>query len=102
MARITGGTYSADRETLVKFVKESAEYILDNADDLVGNNRSMRGIDIIISVDVDSVPEVKLERRYVTAGWSQKKLWKYGQGVNEDDDNGTTEHDKADEEDISV
>lgn len=95
--------YSADRETLVKFVKESAEYILDNADDLVGNNRSMRGIDITISVDVNTVPEVKLKRRYVTAGWSQKKLWVYGQGACEDDDdNGTTEHDKADEGDISV
>lgn len=66
--------YSATKETLIRFVKDSAQYVLDNAEDLVGENKSMTGLDIKISVDVDCLPQVTLERRYVTAGWNEKRL----------------------------
>lgn len=92
-------TFYVKRETLVRYIQESAQFILDNAEDLVGNYHAMTGLDITIGVDIQSAPEVTLNRRYITAGWNIRK-----QGFEEyaNDDQGTTGDDRLDEGDIPV
>lgn len=65
--------YSANRETLVRFLKDSANYILDNAEDLVGDNKRVSGFEVVIKVSVDCAPTIELNRNIITAGWEEYK-----------------------------
>lgn len=57
--------FITSREELIEYVKRIGQYIIDNADNLVGNERRMTGIDIVGQINVDlSYPMVTVERRY--------------------------------------
>lgn len=57
--------HALSREELIEYVKRIGQYIIDNADNLVGNERRMTGIDIVGQIDVNSpYPMVTVERRY--------------------------------------
>ena len=62
-----------DREMLIRFIRESAQYVYDNADDLVGNFHALRDIDINIRVSMDELPTVTLDRRMITGVWDAKR-----------------------------
>lgn len=84
MAKVVCDRFIADREWLIDAVKEAGQYIIDNADDLVGNNRKQTGFDIVLKVDVDSVPVVELNRRMITAGWNGKRVEYFGEIESDD------------------
>ena len=74
-----------DRETLIRFIRESAQYVYDNADDLVGNMHALTDIDINIRVSIDELPNVTLNRQMITGGWDarRKRFSEYGAPLSE-------------------
>ena len=76
MAFTEEGKFFASREEMVKYVKYIGQFILDNAEDIVGNYHSMTGIDVIGHADVESLPTVHVQRDHIVGNWNiRRKNW---------------------------
>ena len=66
IATITDG--KKYRERLTKFVKLAGQMVIDMADDIVGNSDGISDLNINITFNQDSLPEVIITRSHVPKG----------------------------------
>lgn len=64
--------YRCSKEEAVEQIKESAKYVEDKAEMLVGEFHRMRGLTITIRFSADEVPTISVEKDYITAGYKEE------------------------------
>lgn len=68
MAIVTRTDSKKYRERLTKFVKLAGQMVIDMADDIVGNSDGISDLNINITFNQDSLPEVIITRSHVPKG----------------------------------
>ena len=64
--------YRCSKEEAVEQIKESAKYVEDKAEMLVGEFHRMSGLTITIRFSVDEIPTISVEKDYITAGYKKE------------------------------
>ena len=65
--------FFASRDERVEYVKHIGQFILDNAEDIVGNYHCVISYDIVGHVDMESIPTVEVRRNHVVADWNNRR-----------------------------
>ena len=72
--------FTASRDDMVRWMQYIGQFILDNAEDIVGNYHGVSGYDIIGHVDMHSLPTVEVKRSHCVADWGNRRRG-YGERI---------------------
>lgn len=63
--------FTLSKEEAVKYIKNSAKFIYNHAESLLGEYHKMTGAEIAIRFSVDELPTVNVKRNYIAAGYNE-------------------------------
>lgn len=85
--------FFASRDEMVEYVKFIGQFILDNADDIIGNYHCAISYDIVGHVDMESIPTVEVRRNHTVADWYNRRKILYDRDRDSEKDCGEIEGD---------